>query len=307
MGLAAIALWSTTIACSRTLTEQVGTFTAAATVYLAAGTIGCVWLVCRRRLTTVLRDNDPRYLVICGGLMVVYTTLLYWAVGMSASREQAIAVTVANYLWPCLTLMLAVPILGWTCRGWLLVSGSAVAIAGVALSMGNGSGAAGSHWTIRELLPVIAAAAAAVAWAAYSNLSRLWGGAGARGAVPVFLLATGIVLASIRLGVREASAWTLPAAVQCAYMAVMPTLLAYAFWDFGARRGNLALIAAASYLTPVFSVWISSACWRLSLTRAQCAASILVVLGAVLCRSAIRSESAGAPQPTSECGDSCRS
>jgi drug/metabolite transporter (DMT)-like permease len=235
--------------------------------------------------------------------MAVYTALLYWAVGMSANREQAIAVTVANYLWPCLTLTLAVPILGWSCRAWLLILGSTVALAGVALSLGVASGEAGHHWSVRELLPLLAAVAAAVTWAGYSNLSRLWGGTGAGGAVPLFLLATGVVLASIRLGVREASAWSLTAAAQCAYLALMPTLLAYAFWDFSVRRGNLALVAAASYLTPVLSVWISSICWRLSLTRAQCAASVLVVAGAMLCRSAIRGESARGPRQSPEDGN----
>jgi drug/metabolite transporter (DMT)-like permease len=235
--------------------------------------------------------------------MVVYTALLYGAVGMSASREQAIAVTVANYLWPCLTLTLAVPVLGWSCRAWLLILGSTVAMVGVALSLAGGNADAGNHWSVRELLPVLAAAVAAVAWAAYSNLSRLWGGAGAGGAVPIFLLATGVGLASIRLGFREASAWSLTAIAQCAYMALMPTLLAYAFWDFGVRRGNLALIAAASYLTPVFSVWISSICWRLSLTRAQCAASVLVVAGAVLCRLAIQGASERVPRQASAHAD----
>ena len=40
-GLLAIVLWSTTIACSRSMAEQLGAFTSAATVYLAAGLIGC--------------------------------------------------------------------------------------------------------------------------------------------------------------------------------------------------------------------------------------------------------------------------
>ena len=40
-GVLAIVLWSTTIAFSRSIAEQLGTFTGAAVVYLAAGLLGC--------------------------------------------------------------------------------------------------------------------------------------------------------------------------------------------------------------------------------------------------------------------------
>ena len=115
-GLLAIVLWSTTIACSRSMAEQLGAFTSAATVYLSAGLIGCAGLALRGKLVPALRHTSPRYLYGCGGLMVAYTVLLYAAVGLAQTRIQVITVTVCNYLWPSLTLLFAVPILGWRTR-----------------------------------------------------------------------------------------------------------------------------------------------------------------------------------------------
>lgn len=40
-GVLAIVLWSTTVAFSRSLAEQVGVLTAASSIYLLAGLLGC--------------------------------------------------------------------------------------------------------------------------------------------------------------------------------------------------------------------------------------------------------------------------
>jgi len=288
LGLIAIGLWSTTIACSRGMAERLGMFTGAALAYLIAGLIGCAVMAASGRLRGGLRTADRRYLWGCGLLMVLYTALLYAAVGLAQNREQVIAVTVANYLWPSLTLLFSVPILGWRARGWVLGLGSALALTGVALMLGAGTSNSPDAAARGTATATMLALAAAVAWGLYSTLSRRWASSSSSGAMPVFLLATGLTLLVLRWVLGEQSVWTFRGVAEAAYVAIFPTLLAYTFWDAAARRGNLALVAPASYCTPLLSVWISSLYLGISLHPVQWAASGLVVLGAVVCKAAVR-------------------
>jgi len=68
---------------------------------------------------------------------------------------------------------------------------------------------------------------------------------------------------------------------------VFPTLLAYVCWDSAARRGNLSLVAALSYLTPLLSVLVSSLYLELPVQPQQWLSGVLVVAGAVLCKRSI--------------------
>jgi drug/metabolite transporter (DMT)-like permease len=128
---------------------------------------------------------------------------------------------------------------------------------------------------------------AAVVWGLYSNLSRRWGGAQAENAMPVFLLASGVVFVLLRACRVEHSVWTARVVGEAAYMAIFPTLLAYVCWDTAARRGNLSLVAALSYLTPLLSVLVSSLYLDLPVQPQQWAAGALVVAGAVLCKVSV--------------------
>jgi drug/metabolite transporter (DMT)-like permease len=298
LGLLAIVLWSTTIAGSRSMAEQLGALTGAATVYLAAGTIGCGVLAARRQLLPALRDADRRYLFGCGGLMIAYTVLLFVAVGFAQTRTQLITVTVCNYLWPSLTLLFAVPILGWRTRPWLLGAGTVTALTGVALAVGADGWAAQDGWSgPTHAISTLPALLAAVAWGLYSNLSRRWAGAQAASTMPVFLLAAGAVLAVLRACRLEHSVWTARVGWEAAYMAIFPTLLAYVCWDTAARRGNLPLVAALSYLTPLLSVLVSSLYLDLPVRPQQWLAGVLVVAGAVLCKVSQRER----PAPPLRC------
>jgi drug/metabolite transporter (DMT)-like permease len=291
LGLFAIVLWSTSIAGSRSLTEQLGTFTAGAVVYLVAGLVGCGWLVLRRQIVSVVRHSDRRYLWGCGGLMACYSTLLYLAVGLSPSRAGIVAVTVANYLWPTLTLVLSLPILQWSARLPQLLLGTVLALTGVGLALapqGELSVTLLTEW--HHLLAISSAVMAALAWGIYSNISRRWGSATSAGAVPVFLVATGLSLLLLRLAARETSVWTTRVFWEVGYVALFPTLIAYACWDLAVRRGNLALVAAASYLTPILSVAISGLYLGLKVTPVQWLASFLVVAGAIVCKLAVCAE-----------------
>ena len=291
-GLVAIVLWSTTVAFSRTLSESLGPLTAGACVYTLGGVVSLAATAMSPSGLGRLRAMPRRYVLGCGALFVAYTVLLYVAVGLATSRPAVVAVGLANYLWPSLLLLFSIPILG---RRALprLAPGLLLAFAGTALAAVGASGV-GLAEVVRgggEPVPVLLAAIAAALWALYSNLARLWGPAEGS-AVPVFLLASGLAFLGLRAATGDTAHGELAqpgaaAAAAVLYLALFPTWLAYRLWDEAMLRGDLALVTAASYFTPILSTLVSAAVLDVPLTPSLAAAAALVTAGAILSRSGV--------------------
>jgi drug/metabolite transporter (DMT)-like permease len=134
LGILAILFWSTSIGFGRTLTEQVGTVRAAAWICLLGGVVSCA--ICGWRMSVLedLRLLGAKHLFICGGLFSAYMICLYTAVGLSVDRSQVVGVGLINYLWPALTLILAVPLLHRRVRFPRLVLGMSLAVLGTYLA-----------------------------------------------------------------------------------------------------------------------------------------------------------------------------
>ena len=291
LGILALVMWSTTVAFSRSLATALGTMTAPALIYGLSGTAGVGWLLATGRWRQTVRL--PRaYLFGCGALFVFYTVSLYLALGLAVTDRQAVEVGIINYLWPGLTLVFAVPILGRKAR-WTLWPGIVVAFAGVALA---GAGGTGLSWSgfVENLhargVPYLLALAAGVSWPLYSNLARKWAGDAPSHAVPCFLLASGCVFLLLRPFFQEETHWTSRTGWELAYMALVPSLLAYSFWDVAMRKGRLVLVAALSYATPLLSTWIACLYLRVPAGWSLWAGCGLVVAGALVCKLSISDE-----------------
>jgi drug/metabolite transporter (DMT)-like permease len=235
-----------------------------------------------------MRGLPPRYLVICGGLFVLYIVGLYIAVGMAETRTQVLAVGLINYLWPGLSLAFSLPLLGK--RGKLgLPAGILIALAGVwlATSGTNGIRLDALFMDPSSWLPYGLALGAAVCWALYSNLSRRLAGGSEGGAVPLFLLASGFLLGVLRLVSVETSTWGLRAGLELAYVSLLPGMLAYVLWDIAVRKGEIILVASLSYLTPLLSTLISALVLRITPSPAVWLGAALVFAGAILCKFSI--------------------
>jgi drug/metabolite transporter (DMT)-like permease len=126
-------------------------------------------------------------------------------------------------------------------------------------------------------------------------LSNRWAATAETGAVPVFLLSTGLVVLALRFPLGERSVWSARALAETLYMAVGPSLLAYAFWDRAMRRGHLVLVASLSYLTPVLSTAASCLYLAVEPRRTLWIACGLVVGGALLSKISIRDAAPPAP------------
>lgn len=288
LGVAAIGLWSTVIAVSRSLTEQLGTVTAGAALYLLAGVLGSAPLLASRQGRRRLWGLPATYVAGCGGLFAAYGAFLYGALGFCVARRQVLEVTVINYLWPGLTLVFSVPILKNRPRWAFLGPGIVVCLTGVALAAGvTGRGEVGGGSLLRAYLPHLLALAAAVSWGLYSNLSRRWAAAAEGHVVPLFLLATGLLLSAFRWLHPETAQWSLRTGLELLYGALFPMLLGYVCWDVAMRKGDLPLVAALSYLTPLLSLLVTGVYLRVALRPIHWVAGALVVGGAAACKLGI--------------------
>lgn len=259
-GLAAIGLWSSTVALARALSERVGSLKAAALVYaIGAMATGLATFARRRREQRApVAPRRYRYLVGCGLLFALYTILLFVAVGAARDRAEVLEVGLLNYLWPTLTILFSLPLLGQK-AGPGLIPGTAVALAGLflvlsppgALSLGALLAHAWSHPAAHGT-----AVAAAVCWALYSNLARRWGGPDAANGVPWFLGFTALTLMLGQLLTPATGAWERRGLTEAIILGLV-TAIAYSLWDRALRRGDVGVVATASYLTPLISTLLS--------------------------------------------------
>jgi drug/metabolite transporter (DMT)-like permease len=288
LGFAAILLWSTTVAFGRSLSEQLGTLTAASLIYLLGGLTSSGYQAVGGKLAA-LRSLDRRYLWGCGSLFVLYMASLYLALGLARTRSQVLEVGLMNYLWPMGTVLLSVPILKLKASA-ALVPGALVATAGVFLATTQNQALSWPSFQAnlaQNGLPYVLGATAALSWALYSTLSRRWAGDAAGGAVSLFMLATGLVLGLARLLVPETTHWTARALSELLYM-VVGSNLAYVFWERAMRRGDIVLVASGSYLTPLLSTIVSILYLGTAAGIRLWAGCALVIAGAVTCRLAVR-------------------
>lgn len=282
-GLGAIVLWSATFGFARSLMEHVGPLTAGACAYLIGGFF-CL-LRWRRPEKTAGRilGLSPRYLLGCGSLFMIYTAAIYLAVGLAKDREQVIEVALVNYLWPALTVLFSLPLLRRKASVWLL-PGTILALGGVLLVMTQGTHTSwpsfGRH--VQENPAAYGLALlAAVSWGLYSNLARRWSGPGSEGAVGLFVPATGVVLLGIRLFTTEPVDWTARCAGEAAALAAFTTT-AYVLWDLSMRKGNMLLVVACSYFTPLLTTLVSCLYLRVAAGPKLWMGCLLLVMGSLV-------------------------
>ena len=285
-GLTALVLWSATVALSRIARESLGIVTTAALVTGGGAVMSMTVSILLGRRPSAMLALPKKYLLGCGGLFVAYTVCFCAAVGLAPNRSMTLVVGLVNYLWPALTVVLSVPLLGRRARWWI-VPGCVTAVAGTAAAVLGGGGFSWSDVTASGSsagTSLLLAVCGAVAWALYSNLVKRWGRADL-GAVPMFLAASAAVLCVLRLALpAETTRWDPPGIAALCLLATCQGTAAYVLWERGMRGGNHLLLSLASYFTPIASTAIAAVCLWVRPGAGLIVGCVLVTVGALLCR-----------------------
>lgn len=289
-GIGALFSWAFMPAFLRMATESFGTLFAIALVY----TFGAIALFVANP-PKKLREISRRYLITCGPLFVSYETILAFAIGAAATRTQVLEVSILNYLWPTMLVLLLV-LTGSSNRVRTLgrlVPGTVLAIAGIVLCVGGDDLLGGTTLfssVLTNPLPDALALLAAVIWAFYSVLTpRLSNGANAT----AYFFAAIALLLWVMFAVRgfpiALTSLSLPAMLALVGTTLSVTL-GYALWNYGIAHGNMKLLSNASYVAPLLSCLFSTLLLGLLPTMVFWVGAILLVGGTLLSYLVLRGE-----------------
>ncbi|WP_398475609.1 DMT family transporter [Tardiphaga sp.] len=243
IGLTAILMWSLlsvmTVASGRMPPFQLTAMTFAIGALAAA--LSWIW---RPDAIRTLRQSPLTWAVGVGGLFG-YHALYFIALRFAPPAEAGLL----NYLWPLLIVLFSSLLPGERLYPHHML-GALLGLAGTVLllwgnvSLDFSSGHAGGY---------LAAFCAAFVWAGYSVMSRRLK-AVPTDAVAGFCFATAVLAAITHLAI-ETTIWpeTVLQWLSVIALGVGPVGAAFYTWDIGMKRGDIRVLGAASYATPLLS------------------------------------------------------
>jgi len=283
LGLLAILLWSSVVGLIRSVSEGLGPIGGAAMIY----SVSAVFLLLALRMPNLRLFPRP-YLLLGSLLFVSYEICLSLSLGYANTRLQAIEVGMVNYLWPCFTVLMALVFNGQKARWWLL-PGLLLSLFGIGWIMSGEGG-----WSPAQMLENVRsnplsyslAFGGAVIWALYCNLTKKI--AQGHNGVVLFITLTAVALwLKYAFSSESGMQFTLPVTLTllCAGMAMGA---GYAAWNVGILRGNMTLLATASYFTPVLSAVFAALVLNTALTANFWQGVVMVTAGSLICWRATR-------------------
>ncbi|RED31245.1 EamA domain-containing membrane protein RarD [Rhodopseudomonas thermotolerans] len=271
IGLSAILMWSL-LAVMTVATGTIPPFQLAAMTFAIGALAAAVGWIVRPGAIRALRQPPLVWAVGVGGLFG-YHALYFLALRLAPPAEAGLL----NYLWPLLIVLFSSLLPGERLK-LHHVAGALLGLAGTVLLF-TGNGAA----IERAYLPGLAAAfVAAFVWASYSVLSRRLS-AVPTDAVAGFCLATALLAALVH-GLIETTVWPDGGLQWMAIVAlgIGPVGAAFYAWDIGMKRGDIRVLGAASYATPLLSTAFLIVAGYARPTAALAVAALLIAGGGLL-------------------------
>lgn len=242
IGLSAILMWSL-LAVMTVATGTIPAFQLAAMTFAIGALAAAIGWIVRPQAVRALRQPPLVWAVGVGGLFG-YHALYFLALRLAPPAEAGLL----NYLWPLLIVLFSSLLPGERLK-LHHVAGALLGLAGtVLLFTGNGA------VIERAYLPGLAAAfIAAFVWASYSVLSRRLS-AVPTDAVAGFCFVTALLATAVHLLI-EPTVWpdTMMQWAAIIALGIGPVGAAFYAWDIGMKRGDIRVLGAASYATPLLS------------------------------------------------------
>ncbi len=267
VGFCAVLLWSTA-ALFTVLSGRVPPFQLVAVTFVIGGLLILGIAAARRRLDRA-RPTLPSFLLGLYGLLG--NSALFFGAIKTAPPAEA---NLVNYCWPLLIVLLAalLPDGRLTIRH---VIGALLGLAATAVLVSRG----GVGYRIE--LGHILAFAGAVVWASYSVLSRRLATVPPE-SLSLTMLGCAVPAILLHLGF-ETTLWS-PTALEWLGMIGLglgANGLAFACWDIGMKRGDVALLGVAAYAAPVLST-VALVAAGLATADKNLAASCALIMAAAL-------------------------
>ncbi len=250
IGLLAIVLWGFMAGLVRLVSESFGATLGSALIY----TVGEILLLVVRKPTPI-RRAPRKYLIICGIMFVAYEASISLSIGLASTAAQSVEVSLVNYLWPTLLVLMTAAVSHKRGAVWKALPGAIVATIGVAMAVGGES--LNVHEALRNIssnpLPYALAFAGAFIWAIYATVTPKM--SDGYDGTTIFFCCVAVVLWLIHFTSGEGLPATAPGIGGYVALAACAASIAggYACWGYGMLHGSMETLAIGSYATPLFS------------------------------------------------------
>ncbi|WP_331246943.1 aromatic amino acid DMT transporter YddG [Pseudoalteromonas luteoviolacea] len=279
-GVLAVLIWSAVLHLVRIVSEDFGAIGGAALVY----TYAAIFLVAFLDMPNI-KQFSKKYLLIGGILFVAYELCLSLSLGFANSREQSTQVLIVNYLWPAFTVLGAIISRQSRANLSLLIPGCILAFVGVCLVVSDDlSSLLYGVFTSVQSNPLSFSLAfcGAIIWAIYCNITKSI--SGGQNAITLFFAFTALTLWGkwylLDAGFLTNFTFT---SIFILVFAGGGMALGYGLWNKAIISGNMIVLAAISYFTPVFSGIFGTVILNIKLTESFWLGVASVTIGSLLC------------------------
>lgn len=232
------------------------------------------WLIFRQNPLLFLPKKKTVWALGVAGLFGYHA--LYF---IALRNAPAMDASLIAYLWPLLIVVFSALLPGEERLRWFHLGGAFLGLAGCWILI---SGGGSVDFKSEYALGYGAAIACALTWSSYSVLSRKFSNV-PTDTVGWFCLVTAI-LGFVGHGIFEETIW--PSDMEQWFaivgLGLGPVGIAFFTWDIGVKRGNIRLLGASSYATPLISAVLLIITGRSEPSWAIAIACLGIVGGAVL-------------------------
>lgn len=282
IGFSAILQWSSIVGLLKKVSANIGADLAVLFMY----SLSAVLLFALFRIPN-LKLIPRKYLFGATALFVVYEICFSYAIALAQNTQQAIEISLVNYLWPSMTILMLILFKELKFNKWVIL-GLGISLAGVFyIQTGNGAidlAAVISHMQSNPLSYGLAFVGASL-WSLYCVMTKKY--SQGHNPISLFFIATSLVLwlKMLILHPEQFVHIVQIDATTLMYMLIVSTVtgLGYAAWNIGINRGNITMLVTLSYFSPIFSSIMSMWILQTPLSKTFWLGAIMVTLGSFVC------------------------
>ncbi|MDN5648382.1 MAG: aromatic amino acid DMT transporter YddG [Acinetobacter sp.] len=282
IGLSAILQWSSIVGLLKKISFSLGAELAVLLMYTLST---CILLIFFK--IPNLKLISKKYLIFSTLLFVIYELCFSYAIALAQTAQQAIEVSLVNYLWPGLTVAMLILFKEIKFNVFVIV-GLAISLSGIILIQ-TGQGALTWSNILSNILenPIsyILAFVGATLWSLYCVITKKY--SDGHNPISFFFVAISIVLWTKYLWSHGLSLNAIPEVelTTIGLLGIVSVVMAlgYAAWNIGIIKGNITILVTLSYFSPVISTLISMFILQTNLPTEFWYGVILVTSGSLVC------------------------
>lgn len=280
IGISAILLWASVVALVKIVSTQLGPDLGVLLIY-STSTIILFFIFGVPKIHLI----PFKFFILSTVLFVSYELCLSYSIALSTTSRQAVEVSVLNYLWPSFTIIALIISKELQFNAYILI-GLIISVSGVVYIQTNGEGLnldyLISSFSLNPLVYMLAICGAII-WALYCVITRKC--KIKENPITLYFLAVTLIL-----WIKFLISQSLPNINSLSFLSILYVTLSafalglgYAAWNIGMIHGNISILIACSYFTPIISCIVAVFLLDITLPTIFWHGVIAVSIGSLIC------------------------